>query len=255
MPNRSKCNDPRFWKRWRLSGAVAPVVRSTRIVLPNNAEFLDRLLRFDPLAEAETITGSSYKGDPDTRALGFMLLQQNGAIKQQLLEVRGDTTFNNQLDRYLEIVAKEGFREILRVPFTSRWNEQECLYVMYHDGDGILLTFDTYCGEKVNGGKFYYNIKMKPDEPNWHVISSGHYCQVGDDYVWVGDHDCREALRHHIAQLRAHGEFIKEWIEQPFLWLLHHGDTKDDNYDHKEITAERIAMFPIEVQKAIAGEK
>lgn len=217
---------------------------------------LDDVLRFDPLATAEKMTGTSYKEDPVALGLGFGLMQGHGAMKRKMLEERDDTTFSNKLDRYMRIAGEEGFREILKVPFTSASSgKQECFYVMYHDADGILLMFDTYCGDSVNGGKFYYNVKMKPDDKNWRVRSSGHFCQVGDDWIWVGDHDCREALRHHIAQLRANGGFIKEWVEQPFLWILHHGDTKVDGYDYKAINAERIAMFPIEVQKAIAGKK
>jgi hypothetical protein len=47
---------------------------------------------------------------------------------------------------------------------------------------------------------------------------------------------------------------MKKWIRQPFLWLLHYGDTKVAGYDFDEINQQRIAMFPTEVQEAICGE-
>ena len=30
--------------------------------------------------------------------------------------------------------------------------------------------------------------------------------------------------------------FLKKWKEQPFLWLLHHGDTKDEKYDYNAVS-------------------
>lgn len=220
-----------------------------------NARQINDALHFDPLAEAERVTGSLYKGSMETIELGVMLMQTHGVKKKQMLEANDDTTLSNKLDRYLRIVGEEGFREILKVPFTSPSSQKkECLYVMYHDSDGILLVFDTYGGDHVNGGKFYYNIRLEPKASGHRVTSSGSYRQVGDGYVWVGDHDCREALRHHITQLRAHGEFVKEWVEQPFLWILHHGDTTFEDYDYEMINSERIAMLPIEVQRSISGK-
>lgn len=64
MPNRSKSNDPRFWNRWHLSGAVATVIRSVVPVLPNRAELLE-LFRIkdgpdEPLPGVIAIGGDFY---------------------------------------------------------------------------------------------------------------------------------------------------------------------------------------------------
>jgi hypothetical protein len=72
-------------------------------------------------------------------------------------------------------------------------------------------------------------------------------------YIWAGDHDCREALRFKIEGMKNNGTFLKTWKEQPFLWLLHHQDTEDKNYDYKKINQERIALLPVEVQECIKG--
>lgn len=37
-----------------------------------------------------------------------------------------------------------------------------------------------------------------------------------DQWVWVGDHDCREGLRHNFNTLKRWGSFVKPWIELPF---------------------------------------
>jgi len=69
--------------------------------------------------------------------------------------------------------------------------------------------------------------------------------------IWCGDHDCREALKHNITQLAENGRFLKKWKETPFLWLLHHGDSKVDGYDYEAITKARIAMLPADIRECI----
>lgn len=61
-------------------------------------------------------------------------------------------------------------------------------------------------------------------------------------------------FKHRLDNYRDTGIFMKKWIKQPFLWLLHYGDTKVAGYDFDEINQQRIAMFPTEVQEAICGE-
>jgi hypothetical protein len=47
-----------------------------------------------------------------------------------------------------------------------------------------------------------------------------------------------------LENLFANGEFVNPWPALPFMWLLHHGDTKIEGYDYKAITDERIALLP-----------
>jgi hypothetical protein len=211
-------------------------------------------LRTDPIAVAEQVTGVSYKEDEGTLGLGVLMHMSHGARKREMLEERDDTTFSNDLDRYLRIIGEEGFQKILELDFTKR-ETAEKFFVFYHFEDGILLSFDTYGGDSVNGGKFRYNIKPNgttKDFAESQCTSSGGYTEHDGEMIWSGDHDCREALRHHIAMLRENGTFVKDWVKPPFLWLLHHGDIEGE-YDYDAINAERIAMFPEEVQKAISG--
>lgn len=73
-------------------------------------------------------------------------------------------------------------------------------------------------------------------------------------YIWSGDHDCREGLKHNISKMVNNGKFLKKWKKQPFLWLLHYMDTENDNYDYEAINKERIAKLPKDVQELIKGE-
>ena len=75
-------------------------------------------------------------------------------------------------------------------------------------------------------------------------------------WVWVGDHDCREALSFHIRQMKENGEFITPWVERPFLWLLNYAEERQINDDNRgtlsdEVTDSRILLLPEDVQKAI----
>lgn len=214
----------------------------------------DSWLNFDGIAFAEKLMGVSYKENEDAAKLGMFMSISGNKIKKNILEDLDDTAFGTSLDEYLRIAQEEGFEIVLKEPFLGRGfngkSVKETLFILFHKADGILLRFDTYQGNGVNGGDFYYNWIPK-GEHNWKVLSSGGYSKIDGELIWIGHHDCREALRCHISKLRDYGTFVPSWKEQPFLWLLHYMDTKDPGYDYKKINAERIAALPKFVQSAI----
>lgn len=201
-------------------------------------------------------------------------------LKNDALQKCDDTTFSNKLDRYQRIIGEVGFRKVLEIPFRSH-NGTDTFFVYWRDG--ILLSFDTY-GDLVNGGTFSYNWKKGKNGHN-PLSSGGWYIrdesgkptydeQFGDlkdtpealvkiaaynekwnrEKVWAGNHDCREAIRHRIAALEEFGTILPKWEFRPFLWLLHHGDTKIKDYDYAKINAERTAMLPDDVRAAITAD-
>lgn len=215
---------------------------------------LEHALRFDPLDTAEQITGTRYKEDRATALLGLELAQQNAAIKEAMLHEANDTMFTNKLSRYVEIITGAGFVEIDRYPFSAKsygdeTRPEENLFLFAHEAKGLLLCFDTYRGESINSGHLYYNWRPHDLATGWAITSSGHYTK---EDVWVGDHDCREALLHKIARLSEHGDFVTPWIEQPFLWLVGHGENTDI---YKEIGMSRLAAAPDWVRKFTLGQR
>lgn len=208
---------------------------------------LEERLAFDSLQAAEDIMGKSYKEDESVVGLGMLMMFENNARKKALLQANGDSCFSNSVADYLQIIRNEGFEKVFETPVEPNPHTDGDTYFIFWHPDGILLSFDTYNG-KVNGGKFYYNWKPSG---SWkeccRYISSGGF--KGD--AWVGDHDCREAIRHNIRNLRENGEFLPIWAERPFLWLLHYMDSKAEGYDYKAITESRIALLPKYVQTAI----
>lgn len=108
-------------------------------------------------------------------------------------------------------------------------------------------------------------------EPKWDLnVSHKEYRELRDPWdekfekyvkdnnlrtVWSGYHDCREALKHTINSLAEEGDFLPKWKEQPFLWLLHHGEVNGDGFNYKEINEKKIALLPLDIQEIIRGEE
>lgn len=224
----------------------------------DNGTDMDRLLGFDPLDTAERITGR--EGDA-AMGLGLLLVQAHVAAKRQALEQRDDTQLSNRVDRYLRICGELGFEQVLCLPFVGHgWSgeepSEEHLHILAHR-DGLLLKFDTFGTRDVNGASVYYNWRPRDLNAGWGCTSSGRYHEFDRENntgLWSGDHDAREALRHKIQRLRDNGEFLSRWRYPPFLWLLHHMDTKVDGYDHEAINRERIALLPEWVRTMITPE-
>lgn len=228
---------------------------------------LNSILTFDPLQAAEDLTGRSMHDDDTVGMLGMLIAVKHNAVKNEQLVSMDDTTLQNDLDRYIRIITEMGFEQVLGLPFDAPgWGESdpvrhEHLYIFAHR-DGLLLSFDTYNEIKVNSGKVYYCWEPNDNiEEAYRCTSSGGWYSFDPetrpsrhnaDY-WAGDHDAREALRHNINKLRAHGTFLPKWPvgNKLFLWLLHYRDTKEDGYDYKAINQKRIAMLPDWVREMI----
>lgn len=232
----------------------------------NRAEIIEKL-KFDPITESEILTGYSDK----TNDLAVLLAMEKTASINRMMDELGDTKFVNTLSDYLLKAISFGFEVVLREPFVNSDGVDENFFIMWLEKYSILLCFDTHTwGDdgswtkpvpppNVNGGHFYYNIKLKPHgEINYRCIENGHFVDKNfetKDRTWIGHHDCRTGLKSNIEFLADNGEFLKQWVKQPFLWLLHHGDTDKEGYDYKKINEERIAKLPKKVRDAITPEK
>lgn len=210
-------------------------------------EKLASLLKRDPFDIAEKVTGKFYKNDEATQGLGLLMTQSLAKEKHDTLKARGDTVFRNTIKEYVQIIEAYGFEQVLVVPFTSNYAENEALFVYAHKSKGLLLVFDTYHGETVNGGRVYYNWVPNEGEKMYNLVSSG----GSYNDVWAGNHDCREALIFNLTNLDKHGKLLSRWTHRPFLWLLHYMDTRNKDYNYEKINAERIGMLPDWVQTMI----
>jgi hypothetical protein len=209
---------------------------------------LEEALSFDPLAEAERLTGQSYKENDAVGWLGMGIMQEHSKIKEGLLKESDDTCFSNSLHEQIQVIENLGFRLLAceDIPGTGdKWR------IFWRPG--ILLFCDSYSGDStLNDGKAYFSYKGPRNAMK--RCSNGFAGELNGEEVWYGSVDVREGLRHCLESMEASGEFLEEWIDRPFLWLLSYGDTKDEGYDHKVITAKRILTLPDEVIYAISGD-
>jgi hypothetical protein len=211
----------------------------------------DKVLKFDALSEAEKLTGKSYKEDQETAALGMLLMMENNKAKEQNLRAERDTYFNQSLATYLDIMREIGFNIGVADPFQGN-SKQETYYILWRP-DGILLTFDTYGGDHLNGGSFYYNWVPYGEYYPWISSGSGH--DIDGLNVWEGYHDCREAVRHKLRGLQEHGKFLAPWKVGPSIHLGHYKTVKPPitewtNYlkAQNEINLHYLALLPVEAQ-------
>jgi len=231
---------------------------------------IQKLMDVDPLEAAEKITGKSYKEDGNTVSLGLFLQLEKSKNMQALMDLTDDTKFSDDMEKHLRISKELGFNiiyeeiECIKNKYQEGDSYLETFYVLWHD-DGILMTCDTYCTKHRNSATIYYNLESKVEFDSFYrVISSGHYAK--NRSVLVGSHDAREGLRHTINNLRAVGNFLPVWIDDPRPWMSPYWDTTDWQHgsgidykgreaERKKIVDARIIKFPQHVRDAILLKK
>lgn len=211
---------------------------------------LENALTFDPLAEAEKLTGGGrWDENPDALALGFAFVQMNGEHKEHLLRENNDVSAGTTWEEALAIYADLGFVEVFSEEFKKDKYEHSDTFKVFWREDGVLLQAESFwSGKTVNSAKLYYNWVPNTIEGSHKFTSSGSFHKDENDaYVWVGDSDVREGLRHKLTNFKENGEFLPQWKFQPFMWLVNY--SVSDNY--KEENERITALLPEHVRKAI----
>ena len=227
---------------------------------------IQELMDVDPLEVAEKIMGKSYKEDNRVSGLGLLVQLDKSHNMRALMDLTDDTKFSEDMENHLRISKTLGFNiiyqedKLIENKYRKGDSYLETFYVLWHN-DGILMVCDTYCTKARNSATIYYNLESKGELCDlYSVISSGHYAK--DRNILIGNHDAREGLRHNINKLRAVGNFLPVWIDNPRPWISPYWDTSDwkhgDGVDYKgreaireSTVADRIAKFPQHVREAI----
>lgn len=210
---------------------------------------IEAALDYDAIAEAERLMGGSYKKDDDVVVVGLNLMHRQRQTTNALLHLNRDTNvFDQTRLQWTAIVEDMGFELVLcdDIPvLEDKFSVGDKFRIWWHDG--VLLVSDSYMDDKsVNGAKVYLNYRGP-----WEGM---HHCSHSapiDGPVFTVDRDAREGLRFALEKMKGSGTILPRWERRGFLWLLHYNDTKDPDYDHKAITAERISRLPAHVREAI----
>lgn len=211
-----------------------------------------KILDFDALAQAERLTGQSYKEDKMTEVIGLHLHLQSVQRKKEELALRGDTYFSMKFKELLKIYGELGFVDVHSHSFTNTYGNTDDFVVLWHP-EGILATAESYTfgvedrEPVVNNTKIYFNWKPNDQDAPWSFPMSGRIVAG----VWVGNIDVREGLRHYLSRFRSEGSFVNPWLERDFMWLVDYSQAKVEGYDHKAITNGVLDTLPTEVKDSI----
>lgn len=193
------------------------------------------VLDFDPIAEAEEMVGGELT--QDNFVVGLDFVQSKRGMLNRLMAETGDVSSDTGFHDYVRIASDFGFRLVYeeRFPNYQRDNQPETFMVLWHDA-GFLLALESYTWDSgvvhVNTARLYYNIQVPSARISdfWReCVSSGKFVRYtadtgGDENVWAGDHDVRDALKYHMGRLMEYTPLTK-WVESPLLWLINFSES------------------------------
>lgn len=212
---------------------------------------IEDLINFDPLHEAEKITGKSYKEDEDTDRLGLSLAISNNVRKEKILRNLGDTSFSMEMEDYMEVITNIGFDIVYTEEFSNPRIEhtKEKLYILFNEKIGGLAVVDSHVCSR-NAASIYVNVRPKnPEHSRLDLPTSlmGTSCYNPESRIISLSLDVREALVYKIVQLHHWCDFIVPWEEkQIYVPLNHYGDD-----DRKGQRRRRFYALPEKVRSKI----
>ena len=225
-------------------------------------DFVDRVLNFDPIAEAERLVGGKHWSEFTDKENAMMLLvaRISGQNKERILQNLGDTFWGMGWAAFKDKLLERGFKlglsynfQVERTYDNSKKTEEAIIY--YNPSKGIVV-FATSYGDKtsINGGTAYAEVKAFSDETQNDVmrsISSGGFIH-GSDNIFETSWDIREGMFRHIERMEQYADFQSKWInKQRFLWFVDYAEEEIAGYDYKEIAQRKIAQLPAEARAII----
>lgn len=228
---------------------------------------VDKLLKYDPIAETEKITGKGHWSNfsEQDNMLALLLNMQHAENKEKVLKSNKDTYFSMSWDYFIEVLFENGFKVGTEWDFIDdQYNQihKEKAGIYYRE-DGVVIFAESHSNcTRVNGGKCFYELEMKDgvDEREFfNLISTG--CMY-DGNKLENQLDIREGLIHELNKAAMYGNFIKTWKKRKSFWILDYMESRkridhDAIYEvwskqYKEVTNEHISKCPKELQDIVA---
>ena len=216
----------------------------------------EKFLTQDTIVETEKILGKHHYSEFNDKENSFMLLKAmiDGEAKSKHLKSIGDTYWGMKWNEFKDLIKGHGFVAGLEYDFEYEGRIDEAI-IYYHPVKGLII-FATSFGQKdrINGGNLYGEIKANSEEDCqtiWRWLSTGG-CIKDSDMVYETSHDIREGLFAKLDTLETAGRFLNRWIKKDrFLWFVDYVETKDERYDYKKITQDKIKKLPQECRNII----
>ena len=248
---------------------------------------LDELMKFDGLAEAEKLTGRSYKENKETETLGMTMTMIAGALKRKRLAEMSDTQHSTTIPEFHDMLISEGFERIYYKEYTEKesykyqrdedlegmltiidFDRTSCFFVYWNDELKAMVYGTSYPHysvddnrnvvkdeETINSASLKYTVKLKDgvDERIARDVLSSSNADTRSDTI-IGDHDIRDGFRMKLNNLKKYWNFVN-WEGNQHLWLLHYMQHRSgQSYDSAAINKEVIAEFPDNVKEAIGNK-
>lgn len=238
----------------------------------------DKLNR-DPIAEVEKVLGknhSEFNREESQMMLANAFLANYR--KADYLKGLGDTHFGMSWNEFIEIIQSYGFKEGHKYDFehsNGEYIDEAALY--YHPEKGLVIWATSYFNKSsVNGGTLYGQLttnekveyvieknemfnteykRLKMTDSLQKSMNSLNNCSHGA-FINIEQGiefslDVREGLINKIEAIGNGGlEFVKQWNQKTFLWLLDFNEEKSA-YDRDEINKEKISKCPEELQQIV----
>lgn len=219
-------------------------------------EVTKNVLKFDPLAMSEVVTGKRHEEwdeDEQLNALGACMFAND--VKKDYLKSIGDTYFGIKWQEFLDLITTYGFIQGYSEDFIdgkggNTKTEQMVLY--YHKEKGLILHAESYSDKtSINSAKVYGELTCaEPTQEQWKALtgfSHGALCEGNVDF----NVDGREGLLFHLETVSSSFELNQRWNKIPFLWFLNYTDTRNKGYDYKALTEKRILASTQEIKDII----
>lgn len=215
-----------------------------------NRHEVKKFLDFDVIDLAEKIS----KDEEGSMALGFVMNKIKRKVIEREMKDRGDTYPRISFIDFRRILIDNDFKLIYEEEFQGK-DYKDIQVIYWKDDEGLLLTADSYSGQKnVNSAKIYYNWKSEIINASnvfeLDITQNGCFLQMKPYPIWIGSYYANEALIYHLDGLRTYGEFIPEWVQTPFLWLLNYNDSDGEyeSYSYEEINKQKLAKIDPQIR-------
>lgn len=236
-------------------------------------QFIDDLLKEDPIAITERITGKGHWsnfGESDMEAALFVGML-SAERKQNALKSTRDTHWGMSWNYLMELLKENGFKMGTEWTFIDdQYKDEEIKREragIYYRTDGVVLFAESYGnGKDVNSGKCFYELERKPsaDKNDFRML-----VRTGSSYdngnKLENEIDIREGLFHNLNKALRYGNFLKRWEKRDSIWILDYMESKrkidhDSKYEvwsrqYKKVTESHLSQCPKEMLDIMASIK
>lgn len=221
-------------------------------------DYISDVLRHDSIKETEDfLCGKDYHDFDETeQRLSLRMAIEHNQYKNDFFFSIGDTSFKMSWSDFKNKMFQYGFEIGLSYPLETKGDEKtlEEAILLYHQEKGLIIWATSYCGRKsLNEGSCWGEIETDDLQENktgvWRWLSTGGLNEQG---FWETSFDVREGFFHRLQKLESFGVFQKKWHNSDrHLWFLDWNEMGIENYDYKQITADKIAKASKEVGRII----